>query len=118
MDRIKKIKTNALRRKARTRSRIFGTGGKPRLSIFRSNRNIHAQLIDDERGSTLAAVSSKVILRKGVKKTEAAHAVGKRLAEEAKKLNIEGAILDRGSYRYHGRVKALCEGARSAGLKI
>jgi len=118
MKRIKKIIEQRERRKRRTRAKVFGTAHKPRLSVFRSNRNIHAQLIDDERGHTLVAVSSKVISKKGVKKTAAAEKVGKLLAEEAKKFNIERAILDRGSYRYHGRVKALCEGAREAGLKI
>jgi len=118
MDRIKKIKAKAIRRKARTRSRILGTRERPRLSVFRSNRNIQAQLIDDEHGHTITSASSKIISKKGKNKTAAAHELGKFLAEEAKKLNIERAILDRGSYRYHGRVKALCEGARAAGLKV
>lgn len=118
MYRIKAISEKRARRRQRIRSKLFGTATQPRLSVFRSNRNIQAQLIDDARGSTLVAVSTKVVSEKGLKKTAAAEEVGRLLALEAKKLNIEKAILDRGSYRYHGRVKALCEGARAGGLKV
>ncbi len=106
-----------LRRVARTRAKLFGTAERPRLAVFRSNRFMYAQLIDDEAGKTLAAASSKDM--KGKKaKTGAARFVGESLAKKAEKLGVKSAILDRRSYRYHGRVKALAEAAKEAGLKI
>jgi len=110
-------------RKLRIRRRIrkvsFGTEARPRLSVFRSNKEIYAQLIDDNAGKTLAAASSrdKEIDAKGTK-TEIAVAVGKAIAEKAKKAGIETVAFDRGGNLYHGRVKALAEGAREAGLKF
>ncbi|AKA34413.1 50S ribosomal protein L18 [Flagellimonas lutaonensis] len=110
-------------RKLRIRRRIrkvsFGTETRPRLSVFRSNKEIYAQLIDDNKGVTLVAASSrdKDIKAKGTK-TEIAHAVGKAIAEKAKKAGIETAAFDRGGNLYHGRVKSLAEGAREAGLKF
>jgi len=110
-------------RKLRIRRRIrkvsSGTAAKPRLSVFRSNKEIYAQLIDDNSGNTLAAASSrdKGIDAKGTK-TEVANAVGKALAEKAKKAGIETVAFDRGGNLYHGRVKSLAEGAREAGLKF
>lgn len=110
-------------RKLRIRRRIrkvsFGTEARPRLSVFRSNKEIYAQLIDDNAGKTLAAASSrdKAIDAKGTK-TEIAVAVGKAIAEKAKKAGIETVAFDRGGNLYHGRVKALAEGAREAGLKF
>lgn len=118
MRRVKREFQRRARRKIRTRSRIFGTAAIPRLSVWRSNKDIYAQLIDDEHGHTLASVSSKSLEPKSGTKTVKASKVGKVLAQEAKKLNITRAVLDRGSYQYHGRIKALAEGARSAGLKI
>ncbi len=110
-------------RKLRIRRRIrkvsFGTEARPRLSVFRSNKEIYAQLIDDNAGKTIAAASSrdKGMDAKGTK-TEVATAVGKAIAEKAKKAGVEVVAFDRGGNLYHGRVKALAEGAREAGLKF
>lgn len=118
MDRRKIINHLRDRRKHRVRTIVRGTSKRPRLSIFRSNRNILVQIIDDATGKTLVAASSGEI--KGFKgtKTDFAKAVGKAIAEKAKKAKITEAVTDRGSYRYHGRVKALVEAAREGGLKI
>jgi large subunit ribosomal protein L18 len=107
------------RRHRRVRKRIFGTAERPRLVVFRSNRGIEAQLVDDVGGKTLAA-ASWLQLKKGFKgtKTEQAAEVGKLLAQNAKKVDIEEAVFDRGGYLYHGRVKALADGAREGGLKL
>jgi large subunit ribosomal protein L18 len=107
------------RRHKRVRKRIFGTADRPRLVVFRSNRGIEAQLIDDADGKTLAA-ASWLQLKKSFKgnKTEQAAEVGKLLAQNAKKADVEEAVFDRGGYLYHGRVKALAEGAREGGLKL
>ena len=110
-------------RKLRIRRRIrkvsFGTESKPRLAVFRSNKEIYAQLIDDNKGVTMAAASSrdKGVDAKGTK-TEVANNVGKAIAEKALKLGIETVAFDRGGNLYHGRVKSLAEGAREAGLKF
>lgn len=106
-----------LKRVARTRAKLFGTADRPRLAIFRSNRSMYAQLIDDEAGKTLAAATSADM--KGKKaKTDGAKFVGEAIAKKAATLGVKSAIFDRRSYRYHGRVKALAEAARVAGLKI
>jgi large subunit ribosomal protein L18 len=107
------------RRHRRVRKRIFGTVDRPRLVVFRSNRGIEAQLVDDVEGKTLAA-ASWLQLKKSFKgkKTEQAAEVGKLLAQNAKKAEIEQAVFDRGGYLYHGRVKALADGAREGGLKL
>lgn len=104
------------RRKIRTRSKIRGTASRPRLSVFRSNKVIYAQLIDDEKSITLVSAEEKGLSKKT--KIEQAHEVGKILAKRALKKKIKTVIFDRGPYRYHGRVKALAEGARSGGLKF
>ena len=109
------------RRKARVRRALRKkAGGRPRLSVFRSNKYIYAQVIDDKAGVTLAAASSnEPEMRKSLKSTgnvEAAAAVGKLVAERAKKAGVEQVVFDRGGYIYHGRVKALAEGAREGGL--
>lgn len=103
------------RRKIRykIRGKISGTAERPRLSIFRSNKGISAQLIDDTVGHTLASVSSKNATGN---KVDVAKAVGKQMGEKAKAAGIESVVFDRGGYLYHGRVKALAEGAREAGL--
>lgn len=108
-----------LRIRRRIRKVSFGTAARPRLSVFRSNKEIYAQLIDDNKGTTLAAASSrdKDIKAKGTK-SEVAAAVGKAIAEKAKKAGIETVAFDRGGNLYHGRVKSLAEGAREAGLKF
>ncbi len=103
----------------RIRKIVSGTATKPRLSVFRSNKEIYAQLIDDTNGVTLLAVSSrdKGVDAKGTN-TEVATAVGKAVAEKALQAGIENVTFDRGGYLYHGRVKSLAEGAREAGLKF
>ena len=107
------------RRHRRVRRKIVGTAERPRLTVFRSNRGIEAQLIDDVDGKTLAHASHTSLAKsfKGSKSEQAA-AVGKELAATAKKAGIETAVFDRGGYLYHGRVKALADGAREGGLKF
>jgi large subunit ribosomal protein L18 len=107
------------RRHRRVRGKVFGTGERPRLVVFRSNRGIEAQLVDDLEGKTLAA-ASWLQLKKGFKgsKTEQAAEVGKLLAQNAKQANVETVVFDRAGYLYHGRVKALAEAAREGGLKF
>ena len=102
----------------RIRKSISGTASNPRLSVFRSNKEIYAQLIDDANGVTLLAASSR---EKGISKgtnVEVANAVGKLVAEKALKAGIEVITFDRGGYLYHGRIQSLAEGARAAGLKF
>jgi large subunit ribosomal protein L18 len=107
------------RRHRRIRGKVAGTAERPRLAVFRSNKGIFAQLVDDESGRTIAG-ASWLGLKKSFKgnKTEQAAEVGKALAEVAKKAGIESVVFDRGGYLYHGRVKALAEGAREGGLKF
>lgn len=103
----------------RIRKKISGTAELPRLSVFRSNKEIYAQIIDDLSGNTLAAASSlKIKEAKGVAKIEQASLVGKAIAETAKTAGIENVVFDRSGYLYHGRVKALAEAARENGLKF
>lgn len=104
------------RRRKRIRAKVFGTSEKPRLSVFRSNRYISAQLIDDTKGVTLASATTKSM--KGGSSREKAVAVGKAIAEAAKKQNIALAVFDRGGYIYTGSLAALAEGAREGGLKF
>ena len=107
------------RRHRRVRKKVSGTSARPRLCVFRSNRGIFAQLIDDDTGRTLAS-ASWLPLRQGFKgtKTEQAAAVGKELAEKARAAGIEEAVFDRGGFLYHGRVKALADAAREGGLRF
>jgi large subunit ribosomal protein L18 len=106
-----------LRRHRRVRGKVSGSAERPRLVVFRSNRGIEAQLVDDVEGKTIAAASWLNLKKSfsGAKSAQAAE-VGKLLAENAKKAGIERAVFDRGGYLYHGRVKALAEGAREGGL--
>ena len=105
-----------LKRRRRVRARIKGTAERPRLSVFRSNKGIFAQLVDDAQGHTLAAVNwTEPDLRK-LNATEQAKRAGELLAERAKAAGIETCVFDRGGYQYHGRVKALADGAREGGL--
>ena len=105
-----------LRRRRRVRARITGTAARPRLSVYRSNRGVFAQLIDDGKGHTVAAVNwIEPELRK-LKASEQAKRAGELLAERAKKAGVETCVFDRGGYQYHGRVQALAEGAREGGL--
>jgi large subunit ribosomal protein L18 len=113
--------TTAERRKARVRRSVSAhSNGRPRLSVFRSSKQIYAQVIDDEKGHTVAAASSlEKALRESLKTgatVEAAKRVGMELAERAKKAGVDKVVFDRGSYMYHGRVKALADGAREGGL--
>ena len=113
---IKKI-ARRLRIKASIRTRIAGTAEQPRLTVFRSNSQIYAQVIDDQKGQTLASASSLSIKDK-MTKTEKAAQVGKMVAEAAKKAGIETVVFDRNGYLYHGRVQSLADAAREAGLKF
>jgi large subunit ribosomal protein L18 len=107
-----------LRRRRRVRARVSGTAERPRLSVFRSNRGIFAQLIDDAKGHTVAAVNwIEPELRK-VTASDQAKKSGELLAERAKAAGVETCVFDRGGYQYHGRVKALADGAREGGLKF
>jgi len=107
------------RRHRRVRAKVSGTSERPRLTVFRSNLGIYAQLVDDSQGRTVASVSFKSLPKsfKGTK-TDQAHEVGKLLAGRAKEAGVETAVFDRAGYLYHGRVKALAEGAREGGLKV
>jgi large subunit ribosomal protein L18 len=107
-----------LRRRRRVRAKVRGTAERPRLSVFRSNRGIGAQLIDDVAGHTLAAVNWTEGDLKSLKSMDQAKKAGELLAERAKSAGVETCVFDRGGYRYHGRVKALADGAREAGLKF
>jgi large subunit ribosomal protein L18 len=104
----------------RIRKKVSGTSEKPRLSVFRSNKAIYAQLINDLDGVTLASASSfsKELVEQQGTKTEIAKGVGKLIAGKAKEVGIETVVFDRGGYLYHGRVKSLAEGAREGGLKF
>lgn len=104
----------------RIRVRVKGVADKPRLSVFRSNKDIYAQLIDDATGTTLAAASSrqKDVAAHAGNKVEKSALVGKILAQKALELGIEKCVFDRGGYLYHGRVKSVADGAREAGLKF
>lgn len=100
----------------RIRAKISGTNQRPRLSIFRSNQHIYAQLIDDEKGATLLALSDAHIKKGKHTKSELAKMVGVELAKKAKAKGVESVVFDRGGFRYHGRVKQIAEGAREGGL--
>jgi large subunit ribosomal protein L18 len=107
-----------LRRRRRVRARVTGTSERPRLSVYRSNRGVFAQLIDDRRGHTVAAVNwIEPELRK-LSASEQAKRAGELLAERAKRAGVESCVFDRGGYQYHGRVKALADGAREGGLRF
>jgi large subunit ribosomal protein L18 len=107
-----------LRRRRRVRARIVGSSERPRLSVYRSNRGVFAQLVDDAAGRTLAAVNwTEPELRK-LTASEQAKRAGGLLAERAKAAGVESCVFDRGGYKFHGRVKALAEGAREGGLKF
>ena len=110
------LRRSRIRRRIRTK--IKGSADRPRLSIFRSNRQIYAQIIDDDKGVTLASCSSRLndVNSQPLSKTEQSRLVGQKLAEIAKTKGIEQIIFDRGGYKYHGRIKALAEGVREGGL--
>jgi large subunit ribosomal protein L18 len=107
-----------LKRRRRVRAKIVGTAERPRISVFRSNRGIQAQLVDDLAGRTLAAVSWTESDLRSLKPMEQAEKAGEMLAERAKSAGVDTAVFDRGGYRYHGRVKAFAEGVREGGLTV
>jgi large subunit ribosomal protein L18 len=110
-----------LRKRLRIRQKISGTNERPRMSVFKSNKQIYVQLIDDIAGVTLASASSRnkeIAEKTGLKKTEQAKLVGKLIAEISISKGISNVVFDRGGYLYHGRVKQLAEGAREGGLKF
>lgn len=108
------------RRHLRVRKKVVGTAARPRLVVFRSLKHVYAQLVDDDRGHTVVSVSdrSKDLVRQKPGKVGAAFAVGKRLAESAKALGLKQVVFDRAGYRYHGRVRAVADGAREGGLEL
>lgn len=112
------LRRNKLR--LRVRKNVNGTAQKPRLSVFRSNKDIYAQIIDDVNGATIVSANSrqKDIAAQTGTKSELAALVGKTIAQKAKDLGIETVVFDRGGYLYHGRVKSLADGAREGGLKF
>ena len=105
-----------LKRRRRVRAKVHGSAERPRISVFRSNRGVFAQLIDDDAGVTLASVQWTEEALRSLKPMEQAGKAGELLAERAKAAGIESVVFDRGGYQYHGRVKALAEGAREGGL--
>ena len=107
-----------LKRRRRVRAKIAGTAERPRISVFRSNRGIQAQLVDDLAGHTLAAVSWTESDLRSLKPMERAAKAGEVLAERAKAAGVDSAVFDRGGYRYHGKVKAFADGVREGGLTV
>lgn len=105
-------------RHQRVRAQVSGTTERPRLAVFRSAQHIYAQVINDQTGTTLASASSQELKKSKVKRTELSGEVGKLIADKAKKSGVTKVVFDRGGYLYHGRVKALAEGAREAGLEF
>ena len=108
-----------IRRQIRTRAKTKGSESRPRLSVFRSNKYVYAQIVDDEKGKTIIGASEKELaIKDKVNKTERSKLLGNLIAKKAISKKINSVIFDRGSYRYHGRVKAVAEGAREGGLKF
>ena len=105
-----------LRRRRRVRAKVRGTAERPRLAVFRSNRGVTAQLIDDDKGHTVAAANWTEAEVKDLDRMEQAKRIGELIARRGKEAGIDTCVFDRGGYRYHGRVKALAEGAREGGL--
>jgi large subunit ribosomal protein L18 len=118
MSPVKTAAQSRLRRRRRVRAKVHGTSERPRLSVFRSNRGIGAQLIDDVAGHTLAAVNWIEGDLKSLGRMEQAKKAGELLAQRAKEAGVESCVFDRGGYRYHGKVRALAEGAREGGLRF
>ncbi len=116
MDKTQKKQVNRGRRHARIRARVIGTAEKPRLAVFRSNRFVYAQLINDADGKTIASADSRK--EKGANMTAKATAVGKSIAAQATKAKVEAVVFDRGGFKYQGVIAALADGAREGGLKF
>ena len=115
---VKTKQASRLRRRRRVRAKVRGSAERPRLSVFRSNRGVVAQLIDDNAGHTLAAVSWTESDLRELARMEQASKAGELLAGRAKDAGVQTCVLDRGGYRFHGRVKALADGAREGGLRF
>jgi large subunit ribosomal protein L18 len=115
---VKTVREKRLRRHRRVRGKIVGSAERPRLAVFRSNRGIFAQLVDDSTGRTLAGATWTGLKGFEGDKSAQAKEVGKQIAAAARQAGIESVVFDRGGYLYHGRVKALAEGAREGGLKF
>jgi large subunit ribosomal protein L18 len=113
---VKTKEATRLKRRRRVRAKVHGTAERPRISVFRSNRGVAAQLIDDDAGRTLAAVNWIEASLRDLKGSEQAKKAGELLAERAKAAGVEAVVFDRGGYQYHGRVQALADGAREGGL--
>ena len=113
---MQKKVTGRARRKLRIRKKVHGTTGRPRLAVFRSSKHIYAQVIDDSKGTTIAHASS--VTGPGASKVESAKSVGSAVAKACIDKGVEQVVFDRGGYRYHGRVRALAESAREAGLQF
>ena len=107
-----------LKRRRRVRAKVHGTAARPRISVFRSNRGIFVQLIDDDAGRTLASVNWTEADLRSLKPMEQARRAGELLADRAKAAGVDAAVFDRGGYQYHGRVKAFAEGVREGGLAV
>jgi large subunit ribosomal protein L18 len=107
-----------LKRRRRVRAKVRGTAARPRIAVFRSNRGIFAQLVDDEAGRTLVSVQWTEAELRGLKKAEQSTKAGELLAQRAKAAGIERAVFDRGGYQYHGHVKAFADGVREGGLAV
>jgi len=118
MYKVELRKTRRARRKLGVRKDLRGTAERPRLTVFRSNKHIYAQIINDDLGTTLVSVGSEPKVKKESTKTEEAFALGKALAEKAKEAKIKSVVFDRNGYRYHGRVKQLADGVREGGLVL
>lgn len=114
---VEKKRSHQEKRRKRVRRKVAGTAQRPRLSVYRSNVHIYAQLVDDDAGNTLAAADSREI-GEAENRKEAARKVGELIASRASEAGIESVVFDRGGNKYHGRVAALAEGARSGGLKL
>jgi len=111
--------TKRLRRRKKIRAKVSGTDQRPRLCVFRSSKHIYAQLINDEKGKVVVSANDKEIKKTaGKKKTEIAKEIGKLIAQKAIEKKVGKAVFDRGGYLYHGRIKAVAEGAREGGLKF
>ncbi|MFA5029659.1 MAG: 50S ribosomal protein L18 [Patescibacteria group bacterium] len=117
MKKTKQKNQTKIRRKARIRAKIKGTSERPRLSVYRSLEHLYVQLVDDTKGRTLVSASDKEV-KGGKTKTAQAYELGKLVAQKAAGQKITVVVFDKGAFKYHGRVKALADGAREAGLKI
>lgn len=117
MNKKKILNRNEERRAKRTRAKLFGTAERPRFSVHRTNRYMYAQVIDDTKAHTLLSGSTRELEEKGNKSVKAA-TLGEHMAKKAKEAGIEAMVFDRGSYKYHGRVKSVAEALRSSGIKI